>query len=239
MHYIALVPCVVSALTAFGVAKAFSIVPVHFDGLLLQEISLDAVIKVVVLAVLCALVSSLFCISIKKCEHYIKKCFANRYLKAFAGGVIIVVLTIVLRTTDYNGAGMGVITNAISGNARYEAFILKILFTAITIAAGFKGGEIVPSFFIGATFGCVAGNLLGLDAGFAAALGLSAVFCGVVNCPVASVMLSLELFGSDNIVLFALVCAISYMMSGYFGLYKSQRIAFSKLGEDYVDVNTR
>lgn len=239
MHYVALVPCVVSALTAFWVSKLFGIPPVRFDGALLSALSIDIIVKVIILAVLCALVSTLFCFAIKKCEHYMEKYLPNSYIKAFIGGIIIVGLTYILGTTDYNGAGMGVISSAISGEARYEAFILKILFTAITIAAGFRGGEIVPSFFIGATFGCVAGGLLGIDAGFAAAIGLVAVFCGVVNCPIASLILSLELFGADNILLFALVCAISYMMSGYSGLYHSQKIAFSKLDEEYIDINTK
>ena len=74
--------------------------------------------------------------------------------------------------------------------ARPEAFLLKILFTAVTLSAGFKGGEVVPSFFVGATFGCVAGPLLGIPAGFAAALGLAAVFCRATNCPLASIFLS-------------------------------------------------
>lgn len=90
------------------------------------------------------------------------------------------------------------------GSARPEAFALKILFTAVTIGAGFKGGEIVPTFFIGSTFGCVAGSLLGLDPGFAAAVGLIALFCGVVNSPIASIILSIELFGAQGLILFAI-----------------------------------
>ena len=89
------------------------------------------------------------------------------------------------------------------GKAHPEAFALKMLFTAITINTGFKGGEIVPTFFIGATFGCTAAGFLGLDPSFGAAIGLVALFCGVVNCPVASILLSYELFGGSGLVLFA------------------------------------
>ena len=148
-------------------------------------------------------------------------------------------LTVVLRTTDYNGAGMDVITNAMNGQARPEAFILKIIFTAITIAAGFKGGEIVPTFFIGSTFGCVAGSLLGLNPGFGAAIGFVALFCGVVNCPLASIMLALEVFGADSILVFALACGVSFMMSGYYGLYGSQKIVYSKLEAKYINISTK
>ena len=97
----------------------------------------------------------------------------------------------------------------------------------------------MPAFFIGSTFGCVCGTILGLDSGFSAALGFVALFCGVVNCPVASVLLALEVFGAEEILVFAIVCGVSYMMSGYFGLYKSQTILYSKLNEDLIDVHTK
>lgn len=239
MHYAALVPCVISAMVAFGIAGLFGLSPVHFDGVVLADIDALLLGKIIVTAVLCALVSILFCTAIHYCEHGMEKLFKNKYLRAFAGAVIIVLLTILVGTRDYNGAGMDVITRAIGGEVNWEAFLLKIVFTAITIAAGFKGGEIVPAFFIGSTFGCLAGSLLGMDAGFAAAIGFVAVFCGVVNCPVASTMLALEVFGSSNILIFALVCSISYMLSGSFGLYKSQKIVYSKLDAHYIDVNTR
>ena len=127
---------------------------------------------------------------------------------------------------------MDIISRAISGDAKYEAFLLKIIFTAITISAGFKGGEIVPTFFIGSTFGCVMGQLIGLDPSFSATIGFSALFCGVVNCPVASVLLAAEIFGAEGILFYAIACGICYMMSGKFSLYKSQKFAFSKLYEE-------
>src|SRR5699024_9448684 len=117
-------------------------------------------------------------------------------------------------------------------------FLLKILFTALTLGAGFKGGEIVPSFFIGATLGCAVGPLLGLDPAFAAAIGLVAVFCGVVNCPMASLVLSMELFGGSGMLPFALACAVSYLMSGPFSLYSSQKLVYSKLEPTFVNSKT-
>ena len=238
MHYAALVPCITAALVASYIAGAFGLHPVHFDGIVLEYISIHAVGMVIIIAVLCALVSILFCASIKKCEHVFERFMPSRYIRALVGGLIIVGLTLALGTRDYNGAGMDVITRAIDGSAKYEAFIIKIIFTAITISAGFKGGEIVPAFFIVSTFGCAVGTILGFDAGFAAAIGFVAVFCGVVNCPVASVMLAMEVFGHENILIFALVCSISYMMSGYSGLYKEQKIAYSKLDEEEINQNT-
>ena len=191
-----------------------------------------------IIAVLCAVISITFCSSIKYSEKYMKKAFPNRYVRAVAGGVIIIILTLLVGSYDYNGAGMFVVERAMHGIARPEAFLLKILFTAITIGAGFKGGEIVPSFFIGSTFGCVVAKLIGLDPAFGAALGFIALFCGVVNCPIASLILSVEVFGADAFPVFAIVCAVSYMMSGRYGLYNSQKIVFSKTSDRLINKYT-
>ena len=94
-------------------------------------------------------------------------------------------------------------------------------------------------FFIGATLGCVLGGLLGIPAGFAAALGLVCVFCGAVNCPIASMVLSIELFGAGQLVYFALACGIAYMLSGYFGLYSSQKILYSKLRTEFINIHAK
>ena len=144
---------------------------------------------------------------------------------------MIVLATVLLRTTDYNGAGMDVIERAMTGQADSWAWLWKLAFTAVTIGCGFKGGEVVPSFFVGATFGCVFGGLLGLPPAFAAAVGL-------VNCPIASVILSVELFGAGGMAYFAAACAISYLLSGYCGLYSSQTILYSKLKAEFINVHT-
>ncbi len=239
MYYVALVPCVIASFCAYSVAKAFNVPPVHFEIAAFPEISVVIMIKAIIIAAICALVSIVFCMAIKKTEKLAEKYLPNDFLRIFAGGAVLVVLSVVLGTYDYNGAGMDVIGRAIGGEARPEAFILKIIFTAITIAAGFKGGEIVPTFFIGSTLGCVAGSLLGLDAGVGAAIGFVALFCGVVNCPVASILLAIEVFGAEDWALvFLAVCAVSYMMSGYTSLYKSQRIMYSKTEAKYVNAHT-
>ena len=106
---------------------------------------------------------------------------------------------------------------------------MKMLFTCLTLAAGFKGGEIVPTFCIGATFGCVVGSLLGLDPGLCGALGLVGLFCSATNAPVASIILSIEMFGGDNVHLFALVCAVCFVLSGKSSLYSSQIQQFEKV----------
>ena len=130
---------------------------------------------------------------------------------------------------DYNGLGMPVITDALNGHSSPQDFILKLLLTAVTLGAGYKGGEIVPTFYIGATLGCTIAPLLGLDPMLAAELALVGLFCGTVNCPIASILLSVELFGSDNFIFFGTTAAVSYMLSGYYSLYSGQKFMNSKL----------
>ena len=95
----------------------------------------------------------------------------------------------------------------------------------------------MPTMFIGSTFGCAIAPLLGLSPQFGAAVGLVSLFCGVVNCPIASLFLSIEMFGTDGLLLFALACGVSYMLSGYYGLYTSQKIVYSKLSPKYINRN--
>ena len=225
VRYSAFFPCVVSAYTAFAINRFLGIGVTQFS-LAFSQPDVLVIIRIAVLAVLCALVSVAFCSAIDHAKKLSKKLAPNPYIRAVVCSVLLIVLTLVAGTRDYNGAGMDVVARALSGQARPEAFVLKIVFTALSIAAGFKGGEIVPAFFVGSAFGCVAAPVLGLDPSLGAAVGFVALFCGAVNCPLASLVLALEVFGAQNTMIFAFVCAISYMMSGSGGLYKSQKILF-------------
>lgn len=237
-YHAALFPSLIAALEAYGVSRLFGVEPTCFS---VEAPALEAglLVQTAVLAALCGLVSILFCWTIHFAEHQMSKRLPNPWFRVFAGGCAVIAMTWLCGSADYNGAGMSVITAAVEeGHAHPAAFLLKLAFTAVTLAAGFKGGEVVPSFFVGAAFGCAAGPLLGLPAGFAAALGLVSVFCGAVNCPLASIVLSVELFGSDGLLYFALACCISYVLSGYGGLYSSQTILHSKLKAQYINVHT-
>lgn len=239
MYYAGLVSCIFSALTAYVIAKSFGVTPVHFTVTGIPALGFSVVIKIIVLAALCAVVSIIFCVSMRKTALFGKKLIKNDYFRAVIGGIIVILLTLLVGTYDYNGAGMNIVQRAIDGKANWYDFILKIIFTAVTLAAGFKGGEIVPTFFVGATFGCVCGSLLGLDPGFSAALGLTTLFCGVVNCPFAAFLLAIEIFGAEGIIYYAMVSGIGYMLSGYYGLYSSQKIVYSKLRAEYINMDAK
>ena len=238
MHYSAIVPCIISALVAAGLSKAVGITPTAFQIVGIPEtIGFETCWLVAVLGILCAVLSVVFCIVMEQTGHAYRKYLKNPMVRVFVGGCIVIAATYLVGCRDYNGAGMDIIVKALHGDAKAEAFLLKILFTALTLGAGFKGGEIVPSFFIGATFGCIVGPLLGLPASFAASLGMAAVFCGVTNCPLASIMLCIELFGFHGTGYYALCCAISYMLSGYYGLYSEQKIMYSKMQPEFINQN--
>lgn len=237
MYYAAIVPCVLSALIAQQVALAMGVGGTAFQVSVVPNLSPLVLVQLVSLGILCALVAVLFCGVMHLVPKGYDKITKNPYLRVLLGGVLVVLLSLVLGR-DYNGAGVGIIQNALDGQARPEAFLLKVIFTALTLAAGFKGGEIVPAFFCGATFGCFYGALLGLPASFAAAAGMVSVFCGVTNCPLTSILLSYELFGGEGLPMYALCCAVSYMLSGYSSLYHAQKIVYSKLRPEYINRET-
>ena len=224
----ALLPGYLAAFTASRVAGALG---VHPEGLLLEAaaaITFSNVWRFAVLAILVALLGVLMCWLFHKAEHLAQHYLKNPWLRIAVGGAVIMVLTLLVGDQRYNGAGMDMALGAVEGSAQWFDFLLKMLFTAVTLAAGFKGGEIVPTFCIGATFGCIVGGLLGLDPGICGALGLIGLFCSATNAPFASIILSIEMFGGANLHLFALVCVICFVLSGQGGLYSSQKQLFHK-----------
>ncbi|SCX16081.1 H+/Cl-antiporter ClcA [Ruminococcaceae bacterium P7] len=239
MYYSAFVPCLISALTAFWTTKLFGLSPTAFSIDKIPSLDIMSVLLTAVIGVGCAIVSILFCLALKWSHKLAVRFFKNEYLRLSVGGTAIVIMTLLIGTR-YSGAGTDIIDLALSGKEvlPYD-FILKIIFTAITIGFGYKGGEIVPTIFIGATFGSLVGTLIGLPPAFAAAVGMIALFCAVVNCPIASIILSIEMFGAEGLVLFAVAVCISFMLSGYYGLYTGQKIIYSKRRTRFINRNVK
>lgn len=236
VHYSAIVPCLISSVTAAITASAIGVHPTTFTVETVPAFgsgSAVTALQVLLMGIACALVSVLFCAAIPGISGAYKKYIPNAYLRAAIGGLIVAALSYGLYfltgSFDYNGAGTDIIEKAFAGECRPEAFLVKILLTALTLGAGFKGGEIVPTMFTGATFGCLFGNLIGLPPSFGAALGLVAVFCGVTNCPFSAIILSIELYSTKGLPYFALAIGLSYMLSGYRGLYSAQKFYDNKL----------
>lgn len=234
MRYSALLPCTVASVTASFIAEKFGLGLTKYSVQNIPELTPICIIKTLVLGILCAILSILFCILLhtveERMEHHIK----NPYIRIVIAGVVILLLGVLFQSYDYFGVGEQVIHNAIAGETVWFAFLAKMLFTAITLGGGFKGGEIVPTFFIGATFGCLMGSILGLSPSLCAALGMVALFCGVTNCPLASLLIAAELFGMQCLPFALIVIAVSYLLSGYQGLYKEQRFLYSKYKDEKI-----
>lgn len=234
MHYSALLPCIISAVTGLAVSSLFG-VTAEKHNIIYNYVDFSVYLRVILIAVCCAFLSIIFCFVLKNAARLYKSFIKNTYLRIAAGGGAVALLTFICHTYDYNGTGAEVISRAFEKTASWEEFALKLLFTALTLGAGFKGGEIMPAFFIGSTFGSAFGSALGLDPSLGASVGLACLFCGVTNCPVTAVFLCAELFGSEHISLYLLSCGIAYMLSGYAGLYSEQKILYSKLEPKYID----
>ena len=239
MYYAALLPCVVASLVAYDFAGSFGIHPENFHVTGIPAFSMENGIKMGIIAVGCGAVSILFCLLLEYVSKGYDKWLKNPYLRVFAAGCLVVVLYWILGTDRYMGAGNQLIEQAVEhGQTQTFDFFWKMLLTALAMRAGFRGGEIVPSFAIGATFGCLAGQIMGFSPSLSAAAGMTAVFCGVTNCPVTSILIAFELFGFQGVSYYLLAVAVSYAVSGYYGLYKDQTIVYSKYKARYINKKT-
>ena len=251
----ALVPCAISALTARAVASLFGLGPETYVIEAAPAFTPLTAVLTVALSALCGLLSTFFCVFLHRTEHFVEQRFRNEYLRIVLCAAALIVMTLLVGSQTYNGAGAPVIEMCLEDEAALipaYAFLLKMLFTAVTLSGGFKGGEIVPSLFVGATFGTLFGRLVaaaapalaflpGMSAlgtsGTAiwAAVGMGCMFCGVTNCPIASILICFEMFGFAGMPFCFLGAAIAYMTSGHFGLYHSQKILYSKFEPGEID----
>lgn len=236
MYYAALFPSVIAGLIASHLAAGFEVHAEAFEVLHIPELTIMNGVKMGLTAAGCAVVSILFCMVLRGMGGFYKRFLPNPYIRVLAAGTAVALISLLLGTSDYMGAGNGLIMKAVEQEqARPSDFIWKIILTAITMKAGYRGGEIVPSFCIGATFGCVAGNILGISPSLCAAAGMAAVFCGVTNCPITSVLIAFELFGFEGVPYYLIAVSVSYAFSGYYSLYKTQTIVYSKYKAKYIN----
>lgn len=234
MYYAALVPCLVSALTAYNLAKFLGVKYATYTLGPIPEFTPFTVSMTGLLGLLFAMLSILICVVFALTERGFGRFLKNPYIRVLVSGGLIILAYLIIGNQDFNGLGTSVILSALSGKVIWYAFFIKLILTAVSLAGGYKGGEIVPTLFMGATFGCLVGGLIGMPPSFCAALGMVAVFCGVTNSPISSIIIAIELFGGQGLWFFCLAIALSYMLSGYFGIYKSQLIVYSKYRSVYV-----
>lgn len=235
LYYAALVPCVFSAFIGAHVSHVLGL---HAEAFTIQYIpSFDwtPAFYIVILGMIGALASGGFCILLHQAQRIYRKYIDHVYLRILAASAVFIGLTLLVGTRDYSGSGFNLVDKAMTGDVRYEAFLLKMLFTAVALGGGFKGGEIVPTLAVGATLGASFGSLVGFAPSLCAACGMLALFVGVTNCPIATIFMGFELFGFEAMPYFAIVVAISFTLSGYYGLYSSQKFTYSKIKTEFIN----
>ena len=240
MYYAALIPCIFSAFFGAGVSMHLGCHAEVFPVTEVPPFDLTQTVLVVNLGLMLALTAVFFSWSLHEGHELAGKLAPNPYVRAAAGGFLLIFLTGLnlhfgSGAFDFNGGGFPLAEKAMEGEAVTYAFLLKILFTTVCISCGFKGGEIVPTLCIGACVGSLFAGTVGADVRLYAAAGMAAMFAGMTNCPISSLLLSFELFGYAGMPYYAVTIAVCFTLSGYYGLYSSQRFAYSKTRTEFID----
>ena len=233
-YYAALVPCVFASFIGAQISGALGLHGESFQILHIPEFSLVPALYTVGLGLACALLSVCFCILLHETQHLYKNKIGNVYVRILVAAGLSIALALIFGR-DYCGAGFNLVEKAVDGESAYLGFLLKMIFTAVALGGGFKGGEIVPTLAVGASFGCTFGLLTGFEPSLCAAAGMLATFVGVTNCPIATMFLGFELFGFEAMPYFAVAVAISFTLSGYYGLYSGQKFTYSKTKAEFIN----
>jgi H+/Cl- antiporter ClcA len=224
MKYEAIVPCFVSSFVGHLVTEAWGVEHEHHVIKSIPSLTTPTVMKIILVSIIFAFTSVLY----SQLRHGVKslseKYLKNLMLRGAVGGIIIISLSLLLGTRDYLGRGVPLVEAAFKEPANPLTFLYKIIFTAITMGTGFRGGEVIPLFVVGATLGNTLSTIVNLPLSFMAALGFIAVYCGAANLPISSFIFSVELFEGKGTIYFFMACLISYIFSGHHGIYASQKI---------------
>ena len=230
IRYEGLVPCLVAAYVGDLVTRAWGVPHAHYPEMAHLAIAPALLLKVAIAGAAFGLTSLVFV----ELTHGIKRLMALfvRWtpLNLLIGGFAVIALTLLVGTHDYLGLSLPLITQTMDGTGVVAyAFLLKLIFTAVTLGTGYLGGEVTPLFVIGSTLGYTLGTLLGVDPALLAAIGLVAVFAGASNTPLACAIMGIELFGGGGAMYLFLGCVVAYLASGHRGIYGTQIVGVPKI----------
>ncbi|MDY0743703.1 voltage-gated chloride channel family protein [Paucibacter sp. R3-3] len=228
LRYDALLPCFTAAIVADQVTAAWGVHHTHYAAGMLPAIGPWPLAAVVLAAVVFGLAGMLFADLTHAGQAFMKRRIAYAPLRPLAGGIVIAAVVWFADGWRYAGLGIPTIVEAFQHPLPPWDFMAKLLLTVGSLASGFKGGEVTPLFFIGATLGNALALVLHLPVGWLAALGFVAVFAGAANTPLACTLMAMELFGANIGVYAGLACVVSYLCSGHTGIYRSQRVGHAK-----------
>jgi H+/Cl- antiporter ClcA len=223
LRYDALLPCVVAAIIADQVGLLWGVHHTHYAIGLVPALSAWTLTAIVIAGALFGVAGRLFALATHALGDWFKRTIAYAPLRPFCGGVVVALAAWLLGAERYIGLGIPTIVDAFNGPLPWYDFAGKMGFTIASLGSGFKGGEVTPLFYIGATLGNALAPLLQLPIGLLAGVGLVAVFAGAANTPIACTLMAIELFGGEIGIYAALACVISYLFSGRHGIYRAQR----------------
>lgn len=236
IRYDGIIPCLVAAYIGDLVTRAWGAPHAHYPHLPATEIDLLLMLKIAFAGVAFGLASMLFVELTHGIKHVLPRVTRYTPFHPVIGGVIIILLTWLVGTEAYLGLSLGLIADSLNGaSVPTAAFLLKLIFTAVTLGAGYLGGEVTPLFVIGATLGNVLAAPLNVDAGLLASIGMMAVFAGASNTPLACAIMGIELFGGGGALYLFLGTVVAYLASGHRGIYATQPISLPKSAR--VDVH--
>ena len=231
LEYDALLPALVASLVGDFVTRRLGIVHTAYPQLAHVELTATVFGKLCAIGVAMALTTIAFIELTHRMKHVLEAKVPRLPLRMFLGGIAIVVMWRLSGTSDYLGLGIPMIQRAFTDpNLPWFAFAAKLVFTAVTLSAGFLGGEVTPLFFVGATLGSVLARLLGLPIELGAGVGIAAVFGAAANTPVALSIMAVELLGVSAFPHVMIVAVIAYLLSGHRGIYPAQRLSRRKHG---------
>ncbi len=228
MRLDALLPCVIAAVLADQVGLLWGVQHTQYEVGLVPQITAWLLAAMVVAGAVFGLTGRLFANGTHALGDLMKKHIAYAPLRPLLGGALIAALVMWGSFDRYIGLGIPVMVEAFAHPLAPTDFLGKMVFTIASLGSGFKGGEVTPLFFIGATLGNALAPLLDLPFALLAAVGFVAVFAGAANTPIASTLMAMELFGAEIGVFAALACVMSYVCSGHNGIYRAQRVAHRK-----------
>ncbi len=228
VSYEALVPCFVAAFAGDLTTRAWGITHTVYTVSNTPTVTARGLLLAAFAGAIFGVVAMLFARTVHGIAAIFRRYIAWSPIRPFVGGVIVAAAVFALHTTKYIGLGIPGILAAFSGPQPSYDWAAKFLFTVVTLGAGFKGGEVTPLFFIGATLGNALAYVLPLPPSLLAGMGFVAVFAGAANTPVASTLMAIELFGSEAAAYAGVACAFSYFFSGHSGIYRAQRAGIRK-----------
>lgn len=228
LRYDGLLPCLVAAIVGDRITLAWGLHHQVYQIPLVPELTIWRLLTAIVAGTIFGLTAQVFAALTHRIGSYFQTKISYPPLRPFVGGILIAIAIQLLGTTKYIGLGIPTIVSAFNTQLPPWDFAAKIGFTALSLGAGFKGGEVTPLFYIGATLGNAIAPLTGLPAPLVAGMGFVGVFAGAANTPLASILMAIELFGADTGSYAAIACVCSYLCSGHSGIYRSQRIGASK-----------